>query len=551
MKKTVILIGVFLLGLLMGFQLDPMKINREMIQQASLLIGLKFTPQETDSMIEPLEKYREIYEAIRKDSFAYSTAPALVFDPRPKAYLTPRLQYPIQYSRPGKLRRPKSLDELSFWPVRELAELIKAREVSSLELTNLFLNRLKKYDPQLFCVVNLTEKYALERAKLLDKEIENGKYRGLLHGIPYGLKDLFAFKGYPTTWGASPFQMQQLDSNSAVAAKLEEAGAILIAKLSMGELARGDIWFGGRTRNPWENTLGSSGSSAGSASAVAAGLLPFAIGSETLGSIVSPATVCGVTGLRPTFGRISRYGAMPLAWSMDKVGPLCRQAEDCAIILQALAGTDLRDPSTIPAPFNYNHNFNVKTLRIGYIEDDFNKDYAFKANDEKTLKLLKESGLVLIPIRLPALPNLRLILNAEAAAVFNELTLKDMDDYLVQQNSSAWPNSFRTARFIPAVEYIQANRIRQELIEMMHQVMEKVDVYLAPTFSSNNLTLTNYTGHPALVIPNGFQDQKPTSITLTGSLFGEDKLLRLGKYIQDLTDHHKKYPERFDPRFNN
>ncbi len=542
--------GIFFLGLLMGFQLDNIRINRDMIQQASWLIGLQFTPQEMDSMIVPLEKYRDNYEVIRKDSLAYSTPPALVFDPRPGNFIIPRLQYPVQYSRPNKLKRPKTIEELSFWTVRDLAELIKAKEVTSLELTTLFLNRLKKYDPQLYCVVNLTEKYALEQAKLLDKEIEKGKYRGLLHGIPYGLKDLFAVRGYPTTWGATPFQMQQFDSTSAVANKLEDAGAILVAKLSLGELARGDVWFGGQTRNPWDNTKGSSGSSAGSASAVAAGLLPFAIGTETLGSIISPATVCGVTGLRPTFGRISRYGAMPLAWSMDKVGPLCRQVEDCAIILQALAGSDPRDPSTIPAPFNYNHNFNVKTLRIGYVEEDFSKDYPFKANDEKTLQLLKEAGLVLVPIKLPALPNLRLILNAEAAAVFNELTLKDHDDYLVQQNSSAWPNSFRTSRFIPAVEYIQATRIRHKLVEAMNQVMEQVDVYLAPTFFGNNLTLTNYTGHPALVIPNGFQDQKPTSITLTGSLFGEDKLLRLGKFLQDLSDHHLKHPERFDPRFN-
>lgn len=547
MKKFLVLSIIFLAGLLTGFYADSTKISRDMVQQASDLLGLQFSASDIDSMLEPLEKYREHYQQLRIHSLEYSTSPALIFDPRPQSYIIPRLQFPVQYSRAGKAKKPKNLEELCYWPVRDLAELIRDKQVSAVELTQLYLQRLKKYDPKLHCVVNLTETYALSRARQLDNELKNGKYRGLLHGIPYGLKDLFAFKGYPTTWGAPPFQAQQFDSSATVVLKLEEAGAILVAKLSMGELARGDVWFGGRTRNPWDINTGSSGSSAGSAAAVSAGLVPFAIGTETLGSIISPSTVCGVTGLRPTFGRVSRYGAMALSWSMDKVGPICRQAEDCAIIFQAIAGVDVKDASTIGAPFNYNHNLNVKTIRIGYLEKDFDKDYPFHVNDKKTIQVLKDAGFELIPIELPPLPSLRLILTAEAAAAFNDLTLNEIDDYLVQQHGFAWPNTFRTARFIPAVEYILANRVRSELIEVMHEKLKGIDVYLAPSWFGDNLTLTNYTGHPALVIPNGFVDGKPSSITLTGALFGEDKLLRLGKYIQELTDHHLKHPEQFIP----
>jgi Asp-tRNA(Asn)/Glu-tRNA(Gln) amidotransferase A subunit family amidase len=399
----------------------------------------------------------------------------------------------------------------------------------------------------LACVITLTEDLAIQQAKKADAEIAKGKYRGLLHGIPYGAKDLLAKKGYKTTWGSVPFKDQVLDYDATVITRLEEAGAVLCAKLTLGELAWGDVWFGGTTKNPWNLKRGSSGSSAGSASSVSAGLLPFAIGSETLGSIVSPSSECGTTGLRPSFGRVPRTGAMALSWSMDKLGPICRTVEDCAIVFNAIKGTDGKDLSTIDASFSFNGNRkDLKGIRIAYLKKDFDRNYPTKTQDSLSLVTLRKLGAELIPLELPNYPvgDMTIILSAEAATAFDELTRNGKDDTMVRQIKNAWPNSFRASRFIPAVEYLQANRLRTKLIQEMETKLKDIDVYISPAFGNANLTLTNLSGHPCVVLPNGFRPEgRPTSITFMGKLFGEGKLLEVAKIYQDATDFHKKHPE--------
>ncbi|MEY4541189.1 MAG: hypothetical protein RLZZ306_2946, partial [Bacteroidota bacterium] len=438
-------------------------------------------------------------------------------------------------------------NDLAFYNVRQLAELIKTKKISSVELTKFYLERLKKYDPQLQCVVTLTEDLALKQATQADAEIALGKYRGLLHGIPYGAKDLLAKKGYKTTWGSVPFKDQVLDYDAVVVERLEKAGAVLCAKLTLGELAWGDVWFGGTTKNPWNLKRGSSGSSAGSASSVAAGLLPFAIGSETLGSIVSPSSECGDTGLRPTFGRVPRTGAMALSWSMDKLGPICRTVEDCAIVFNAIYGKDGKDLTVMDAPFQFDGTKkDLKGIKIGYLKADFEGKYGSKTTDSLTLITMKKLGAELIPMELPNLPSndISFLLTVEGAAAFDDITRSGKDDMMVRQIKNAWPNAFRAARFVPAVEYIQANRHRSLLIQDFHQKLGGIDVYLSPALSGRNLTMTNLTGHPCVVLPNGFRKEgRPTSITFMGKLFGEGKLLQVAKIYQEATDFHLKHPK--------
>ncbi|MCL4551868.1 MAG: amidase, partial [Bacteroidetes bacterium] len=444
------------------------------------------------------------------------------------------------------VKMPAKIEDLAFYSIGELAHLLKTRKVTSTQLTKMYLERLKKFGPKLHCVITLTEERALAEAKKADEEIAKGKYRGILHGIPYGVKDLLSTKTYNTTWGAAPYRYQLIDEDASVIKKLTNAGAVLCAKLSMGELAMDDVWFGGMTRNPWDTTKGSSGSSAGSAASVSAGLLPFAIGTETWGSIVSPSTVCGVTGLRPTYGRVSRTGAMALSWSMDKIGPICRNAEDLAIVFNVIHGTDGIDQTLYQAPFNYNSKVNLKNLRIGYLKNDFAKKYSFHNNDSLALKKLEELGAKLIPIDLPdiATNDIAIILMSEAGAAFDELTRSHKDDMLARQFKGAWPNLFRAARFIPAVEYVNANRIRYMLIQEMYKLFDKIDVYVAPSFKGNNLLLTNLTGNPCVVVPTGFTDKGTlSSITFMGKLFDEGTVIGVAKTFQDATDFHKKHPK--------
>jgi len=527
-----------------GFALG-VAIEKSDVESAAKLIGIEFTSSEIDSMLPGLIQDREIYASSRKSFPSNDISPVLEFNPHPIGFEIPITQKPPFFSQVSGVQLPENREDLAFYSILELAELIRQRKITSLELTNFFLERLKKHNPTLECVITLTEERAIQSAIKADKEISAGNYRGLLHGIPYGAKDLFSVKGYKTTWGAMPYKDQVIDLDATVIQKLDEAGAVLVAKLTMGALAWGDVWYGGVTKNPWNPSTGSSGSSAGSASAVAAGLVPFALGTETLGSIVSPSTVCGTTGLRPTYGQVSRHGAMALSWSMDKIGPITRSAEDAAVVFSVIKGKDSKDPTTVDAPFNFDSRTEIKTLKIGYIKEDFEKSYSFKPQDSIVLELFKQSGIELIPIELPTLPELRMILSAEAAAAFDELTISGKDDMLVRQVRNAWPNVFRQARFIPAVEYIQANRRRRILIEEMNQIFNSVDLYLNPSWSSNSLTITNYTGHPCITIPNGLINGTPSSITITGKLYGEAELVTLAKFIQERTEWHKSVPPGF------
>jgi Asp-tRNA(Asn)/Glu-tRNA(Gln) amidotransferase A subunit family amidase len=420
-----------------------------------------------------------------------------------------------------------------------LAVLIKSKKITSLELTQLYLKRIKKYADTLQCAITVLEQTAIAQANRADAEISNGKYRGPLHGIPYGIKDLLSVDGTETTWGAAPYKEQVISKTATVVKKLEEAGAVLTVKLTMGALAMGDIWFGGVTKNPWNLKEGSSGSSAGSASATVAGLVAFAIGTETLGSIVSPSTRCGASGLRPTFGRVSRTGAMALSWSMDKIGPICRSALDGAIVLHVISGADGIDHHVRNASLNYSAKTDIKKLRVGYLKTLFDGNYATKSNDAKALEVIRALGVELVPLELPTdipVNAIRLMLTAEAAAAFDELTRSNRDSLLTDQRRFAWPNSFRTARFIPAVEYINASRIRYELIQKYYEATKAFDVIISPSFGGTQLLTTNLTGHPCVVVPNGFTDRgSPTSISFIGKLYGEAAIVFLAHKYQQAT----------------
>jgi Asp-tRNA(Asn)/Glu-tRNA(Gln) amidotransferase A subunit family amidase len=529
-----------------GFYLGSPNRNAD-IRGAETLIGLSFTQAERDSMRDGLNDQRENYQNNRTVHLEYSVGPALLFDPIPRGFVFETNRKPVRLSPAGRVEKPAALEDVAFYSIEQLAELMRTRKITSMQLTQMYLNRLKKYGPKLECIITLTDSLALKQAARADEEIARGIYRGPLHGIPFGVKDLLATRGYRTTWGAVPFKDQRFDEDATVVKRLEAAGAVLIAKLSMGALAWGDVWFGGMTRNPWNYEEGSSGSSAGPAAATAAGLVAFAIGTETWGSIVSPSTRCGTTGLRPTHGRVGRTGAMALSWSMDKIGPLCRTVEDCAIVFNALYGPDGIDPTVYDAPFNYDPQIELGSLRIGYLKAAFDSLKENKSLADSALAVMRRLGANLIPIELPSrypVNDLSIILSAEAAAAFDDLTRSGKDALMVRQIKDAWPNVFRTARFIPAVEYIQANRIRGLLIQDMQNLLKNIDVYIAPPFEGDNLLLTNLTGHPCVVLPDGFtKEGTPTSITFVGRLFGEATLLAVAKKYQDATVFHLKHPK--------
>ena len=549
-RYIILALGLFL-GFLLAFTsihfLDD-EITPQVISEASKLIGIDFTVAERDSMITELESNRESYQSIRNLELNNKIPPALNFKPIPPGKTLHKTAKPNNWNIPQDVNLPEKQTDLAFYTVEELASLIKQRKISSTELTKFYINRIEQYNDTLKAIITVTEELALEQAKKMDEELTNGNYRGPLHGIPYGLKDLFSVKGYKTTWGATPYKDQQIDQTATVAKKLEEAGAVLIAKTTLGALAFGDVWFDGKTKNPWNLDQGSSGSSAGSAAGTSAGLFPFAIGTETWGSIISPSNRTGTTGLRPTFGRVSRHGAMALSWSMDKVGPITRSAKDAALVFDAIYGPDGHDQTVVNVPFNYQNDIDFSTLNIGYLKSAFESDYDNRHRDSLTLAALKNLGANLTPIELPDFPtnDLSFVLTAEGAAAFDQLTLSNKDDQMVRQGKSAWPNLFRSARFIPAVEYIQANRARQLLIQKMDSVIQKVDLYISPTYGGNNLLLTNLTGHPSVIVPNGFTDEnQPTSITFIGDLLDEGLLIGVAEEYQQATDFHTQHPEMF------
>ncbi|MEJ8801069.1 amidase [Pontibacter sp. H249] len=545
-KGTIILLGAgcFISGAFVS-KVAESKLSVDVVREAQKLIGLNFTDAQLDSALTDLEEFQQSYAVIRKQPLPNDVAPALMFNPIPVGHTFEKERKKFEVARASKVKLPANREELAFYTLPQLSELIRTKQISSEELTVFYLDRLKKYGPTLECITSLTEELALEQARKADQEIKAGKYKGMLHGIPFGVKDLLSTKKYKTTWGAMPYKDQVIDEDATVVQRLQDAGGVLVAKTTLGALAMGDVWYGGKTRSPWNISRGSSGSSAGSAAAVAAGLLPYAIGTETLGSIVSPSTACGTTGLRPTFGRVSRHGAMALSWSMDKIGPITRSAEDAAIVFNAIYGPDGKDLSVYDAPFNYNEKINPKKLRVGYLKKDFEGTYGFKENDEATLAALRNVGIELVPVELPDLParELTLTISVEGAAAFDELTRSGRDSLLVAQHKNAWPTIFRAGRFVPAVEYIQAQRVRTLLVQQMQEKLKDVDVYISPSFASSNLVVTNLTGHPCVVVPNGFQKNgMPTTITFMGKLFGEAELLSFAKFYQSISNHHKQFP---------
>ena len=561
--------GVLADGIWAGLQ-EQEEVTAAIVRDAEVVAGLEFTDEEREQMVEGLNRQLEAYRALREVPLPNGVPPAVRFDP-----LLPHMSVPdtgeekggpmdrlarVRVARQGAVQRPADLEDVAFWPVTRLAELIRTGQVTSVELTEMYLDRLRRHGPTLEAVITRTDELALRQARRADAELESGRYRGPLHGIPWGAKDLLSTEGYRTTWGAKPFEEQMIPEDATVVRRLEEAGAVLVAKLTLGALAMGDRWYGGRTRNPWDLEQGSSGSSAGSAAATVAGLVGFGIGTETLGSIVSPCTRTGATGLRPTFGRVSRYGAMALSWTMDKIGPICRSAEDCALVLAAIDGADGKDPTARTVAFDYDGRRPLSELRIGYLkagferepqgedEEDIERARQAIQLDQRALSTIRGLGVDPVPVELPGdLPvsELLIILEAEAAAAFDELTRSGRDDLLVAQEAWSWPNSFRQARLIPAVEYIQANRIRTMLMGEMEKVMAEVDVFVTPSYAGSLLLTTNLTGHPAVVVPNGFIDGHPTSISFIGGLYREDAAVRLAAAYQAATDFHSRVPEAF------
>lgn len=520
------------------------------ITAAAEIAGVTFTDEERALMLEGLKGQTRNLIALHEIKLDNATAPAIVFNPLPRADALPKgAQRPVVMSRQAPAAKPADLESLAFAPLTQLADLVRRRQVTSTALTTMYLDRLERLDPRLLCVTTLTRDRALAQARAADAEIAAGRYKGPLHGIPWGAKDLLAVKGHATTWGAAPYREQMLEQDATVVQRLDAAGAVLIAKLTLGELAQGDRWYGGMTRNPWKLDQGSSGSSAGPGSATAAGAVGFAIGSETLGSISSPSTRNGVTGLRPTFGRVPRTGAMALSWSMDKLGPMARSVEDCALVFAALHGPDGQDLSCHAAPFNWDGNAPLRGIRVGYIKSAFDaplERHATKPFDDAALAALRGLGLELVPVEIPEFNYnaMRIILTAEAGAAFDELTRSGRVRELAQQGAGAWPNTFRTSRLIPAVDYVNANRVRTLAIQQWDRLMQSVDVIVSPT-SGAQLTATNLTGHPAVILPNGFResDGTPVSLTFLGRLFGEEALLRVAHAYQKATTHHLKHPE--------
>ncbi|HMH13861.1 MAG TPA: amidase [Edaphobacter sp.] len=560
------------------------KITPEMIDAAAAIAGVSLTAEQKTMMLEGLTKQRNSVAVIRTMKIPNSVAPAFVFDPVPAGMMLETERRPMGMSAAPNVAALASAgsDGLAFASVRELAELVKTHKVTSVALTKMYLERLKKYDPRLHFVITLMEERALTSAAAADKEIAAGKYRGPLHGIPWGAKDLLAVRGYPTTWGAGGFETQSFNYDATVVERLDAAGAVLVAKMSMGALASGPIWFGGMTRSPWNAKQPSGGSSAGSASAVGAGCLGFAIGTETLGSISSPSTRCGATGLRPTFGFVPRTGAMALTWTMDKIGPICRSVEDCALVMNAIYGKDGKDRSVQNAAFNWDAEFDWKKLRVGYLKDEFDaptvsanatedekRGFARRAYDARfgtnALEALRKMGVNLLSMKMPAgyhFGDITPVLEAEAAAAFDELTRSGRDALLTEQGPQEWPNVFRVARFYSAVDYIQAQRARTLAMDAMAKIFADVDVIVTPS-NGAQLTATNLTGHPAVIVPNGVRGEDaplpdhtgdghpenvggpgtPVSLTFLGGLYSDARLAAFARAYQETTGFHRMHPK--------
>jgi Asp-tRNA(Asn)/Glu-tRNA(Gln) amidotransferase A subunit family amidase len=530
-------------GALAAVAQDSDTITIDMLQSAMRIAGVSFSPDEQRRLLEKLNSargYQAGYARLRAANLG-ATQPAIVFNPVPPGRKLPTERRPLR-RQPIDVAMPRSDEELAFLPLTHLATLVETRQVTATDLTKLYLARLKQHDPQLHCVVNLTEELALRQARQADDEIAAGRYRGPLHGIPYGLKDLFAVRGVKTTWGMTPFKDRVIDVNATVYERLTKAGAILVAKLSTGAIAVTAQWFGGLTRNPWNTEQDASGSSAGPGSATAAGLVGFSIGSDTGGSIIQPSTRNGCSGLRPTFGRVSRYGGMTLAWTQDTVGPICRSAEDCALVLDAIHGPDGRDNTLLDVPFNWDATADVSKLRVGYMRaaGEGAVDEETRRNNENALQVIRSFGIPVVPFTLPDVPieAIDFIRYAETSAAFDDETRAGLLAQTEQgPEQSRRPDEIRAGRFIPAVEFIQANRFRMRVMEQLDEAFGDLDLFIG-----SNQAITNRTGHPVLSIPSGFARGSPTALHLTGKLFGEQQILLLAHAFQAKTDFHLRHP---------
>ena len=525
------------------------RFSKRDIRSSQKLYGLEFTDRDVDTMYNYLNRNLDGYNSARSVQKDYGLFPSLIFDHRPDGYVVKEVPESFSIIEDLNIQLPEKIEEVVFYSIAEQASLIRRRLISSEELTKLYLSRLKKYNDILKCTITITEDLAIDQAQRADREIASGNYIGPLHGIPYGVKDLIAVPGYPTTWGARPYRHQIIDEKAELVEQLEEAGAVLVAKLVSGALARGDVWFGGQTKNPWDTLQGASGSSAGSGSATAAALVSFSIGTETLGSITSPSNRNGVTGLRPTYGSVSRNGVMSLSWSMDKVGPICRSAEDCAIVYQYINDNSNPDNLMPGSKLVYDAQKDIRDYSFAILQESFSDTsvVGINRNDavQKIVSLNIEIDTIALPEHYPR-EVFDIILRAESAAMFDDLVRSKKVDSMVQQSQRSRANSLRQARFIPAVEYLQANRIRKMLINDMHELFKEYDVIIAPTFG-RQLLLTNLTGHPVITIPTGFDLQgHPTSVSLIGNLGEEGKILEVATAFQKMTSFHKKRPPLFD-----
>ena len=543
----------FLLSFSFFVQGQDTTVQKKDIISSTKLFDLNFTTKEIDTLYSDVIDNIANYKAMHQLNLPNSVPLSLWQTPVVAGMHFNKLQKNITWKLDNTVSLPNNKNDLAFYSIEQLASLIKNKKISSLALTQFFIDRIKKWGDTLQCVISLQEDIAYAQAKKADAELAAGKYRGLLHGIPYGLKDLFAVKGTKTTWGAAPYQNQIIDEDAFVYTKLKEAGAVLVAKFTLGALAMGDYWFGGRTKNPWNLKYGSSGSSAGSASATVAGLVPFAIGTETWGSIVSPSTTCGATGLRPTFGSVSRTGAMALSYSLDKIGPICRSAADAAIVFNYIHGTDGKDGSAVNMPFNYSPKKDIHQLKIAYAKNYFDKIKDTSRNEFKVLEEFKKLGVKLIPVNFPdsGIYNFNImdvVIGVECAAQFDEMTRLNIDDALTRQTKNDWPNQFRTARFVPAVEYVNAQRHRYTLMQKVNEVIQQYDVIICPSRGDGNQSaITNLTGHPVVCVPTGF-DKKlnlPTGISFVGNLYDEATILSIAQAYQKATQWNKVHPNLF------
>ena len=548
-----IILTTFILAFGILASAQDTSIQKKDLISASKLFDLSFTTKEIDTLYSDVIDNLANYKAMHNLHLANSVPLSLWQTPVVPGMHFNQVQKPITWKLDNSVQLPVNKNDLAFYSIEQLASLIKNKKISSLTLTQFFIDRIKKWGDTLQCVISLQEEIAYAQAKNADAELARGKYRGLLHGIPYGLKDLFAVKGTKTTWGAAPYQNQVIDEDAFVYTKLKEAGAVLVAKFTLGALAMGDYWYGGRTKNPWNLKYGSSGSSAGSTSATVAGLVPFAIGTETWGSIVSPSTTCGATGLRPTFGSVSRSGGMALSYSLDKIGPICRSAADAAIVFNYIHGTDGKDGSAVNMPFNFTPNKDIKKLKIAYAKNYFDKIKDSSRNEFRVLEEFRKLGIQLIPVNFPdsGVYNFNImdvVIGAECAAQFDELTRFNIDDALTRQTKYDWPNSFRTNRFVPAVEYINAQRHRYLLMQKVNEVMQQYDAIICPSRGEGNQSaITNLTGNPVVCVPTGF-DKKfnlPTGISFVGNLYDEATLLSIAQAYQKATEWDESHPVLF------